>query len=52
MVSKYRDILEPPVSMRPPSPVPAVRSNTGSHHSGSPQGKFLAFLLTFTKNNK
>lgn len=39
MVSKYRDILEPPVSIRPPSPVPAVRSNAGSHHSGSPQGK-------------
>ncbi|CAH0560209.1 unnamed protein product [Brassicogethes aeneus] len=37
MVSKYRDILEPPVSIRVPSPVPAVRSNGNSHHSGSPQ---------------
>ncbi|XP_049825585.1 neurobeachin isoform X2 [Aethina tumida] len=37
MVSKYRDILEPPVSVRMPSPVPAVRSNGNSHHSGSPQ---------------
>ncbi|XP_050298842.1 neurobeachin isoform X6 [Anthonomus grandis grandis] len=36
MVSKYRDILEPPVSVRAPSPVP-VRSNGTSHHSGSPQ---------------
>ncbi|KAJ8969275.1 hypothetical protein NQ317_000994 [Molorchus minor] len=38
MVSKYRDILEPPVSIKVPSPVPAVRSSGGSsHHSGSPQ---------------
>ncbi|KAJ8932339.1 hypothetical protein NQ314_014703 [Rhamnusium bicolor] len=38
MVSKYRDILEPPVSIRVPSPVPAIRSSGGSsHHSGSPQ---------------
>nr|XP_022900222.1 neurobeachin isoform X1 [Onthophagus taurus] len=37
MVSKYRDILEPPVSMRPPSPVPTIRNSTSSHHSGSPQ---------------
>ncbi|XP_017773305.1 PREDICTED: neurobeachin isoform X3 [Nicrophorus vespilloides] len=36
MVSKYRDILEPPVSLRAPSPLPAIRNN-GSHHSGSPQ---------------
>ncbi|CAH1123738.1 unnamed protein product [Ceutorhynchus assimilis] len=36
MVSKYRDILEPPVSIRAPSPVP-VRSNGTSHNSGSPQ---------------
>ncbi|XP_066153140.1 neurobeachin isoform X2 [Euwallacea fornicatus] len=36
MVSKYRDILEPPVSIRAPSPIP-VRSNGTSHHSGSPQ---------------
>ncbi|XP_023310795.1 neurobeachin [Anoplophora glabripennis] len=38
MVSKYRDILEPPVSIRVPSPVPAIRtSGSSSHHSGSPQ---------------
>ncbi|KAF2882214.1 hypothetical protein ILUMI_23956 [Ignelater luminosus] len=37
MVSKYRDILEPPVSVRAPSPPPTVRSNGTSHHSGSPQ---------------
>ncbi|XP_050512606.1 neurobeachin isoform X2 [Diabrotica virgifera virgifera] len=38
MVSKYRDILEPPVSIRVPSPVPIIRNNgTSSHHSGSPQ---------------
>ncbi|KAG5890529.1 hypothetical protein JTB14_035785 [Gonioctena quinquepunctata] len=38
MVSKYRDILEPPVSMRAPSPVPVIRNNgTSSHHSDSPQ---------------
>ncbi|GLV35236.1 rugose [Carabus blaptoides fortunei] len=36
MVSKYRDILEPPVSVRAPSPAPALRSNGSSHHSGSP----------------
>ncbi|XP_015604572.1 neurobeachin isoform X4 [Cephus cinctus] len=38
MVSKYRDILEPPISQRPPSPVQAVQTN-GSHiRSGSPSG--------------
>jgi hypothetical protein len=37
MVSKYRDILEPPVTIRAPSPVPAVRNNGTSHMSGSPQ---------------
>ncbi|XP_068082894.1 neurobeachin [Anabrus simplex] len=36
MVSKYRDILEPPLVPRPPSPVPALRSNGTSHHSNSP----------------
>ncbi|XP_065158028.1 neurobeachin isoform X5 [Atheta coriaria] len=36
MVSKYRDILEPPVTIRAPSPVPAIRSN-GPHHADSPQ---------------
>lgn len=37
MVSKYRDILEPPVQIQAPSPAPAVRSNGTSNHSGSPQ---------------
>ncbi|KAJ8949535.1 hypothetical protein NQ318_005097, partial [Aromia moschata] len=37
MVSKYRDILEPPVSIRMPSPVPVRNSGSSSHHSGSPQ---------------
>ncbi|XP_018329920.1 neurobeachin isoform X3 [Agrilus planipennis] len=37
MVSKYRDILEPPVSIRAPSPPPAIRSNGTSHRSESPQ---------------
>ncbi|KAL3266811.1 hypothetical protein HHI36_010965 [Cryptolaemus montrouzieri] len=37
MVSKYRDILEPPVSISAPSPAPPIRSNGTSHHSGSPQ---------------
>ncbi|KAF5274873.1 hypothetical protein FQA39_LY07055 [Lamprigera yunnana] len=37
MVSKYRDILEPPVSVRAPSPPPTIRSNGTSHHSSSPQ---------------
>ncbi|ENN82473.1 hypothetical protein YQE_01152, partial [Dendroctonus ponderosae] len=41
MVSKYRDILEPPVSITVPSPVP-VRSNGTSHHSESPQGEPLS----------
>nr|CAD7455504.1 unnamed protein product [Timema tahoe] len=36
MVSKYRDILEPPLTPRPPSPAPALRSNGTSHHSNSP----------------
>ncbi|XP_057661633.1 neurobeachin isoform X4 [Diorhabda carinulata] len=38
MVSKYRDILEPPVSVKVPSPVPVIRNNgTSSQPSGSPQ---------------
>lgn len=49
MVSKYRDILEPPVAIRPPSPVP-VRSNSGSHHSGSPQGEFLLIIVEYKKS--
>nr|CAD7255917.1 unnamed protein product [Timema shepardi] len=36
MVSKYRDILEPPLTPRPPSPAPALRSNGTSHHTNSP----------------
>ncbi|XP_047003519.1 neurobeachin [Schistocerca americana] len=38
MVSKYRDILEPPVAPRPPSPGPGpvLRNDGGSHHSSSP----------------
>jgi hypothetical protein len=44
MVSKYRDILEPPVTIRAPSPVPAVRNNGTSHMSGSPQGKTGAII--------
>ena len=49
MVSKYRDILEPPLTPRPPSPTAptatsALRSNGGSHHggsTGSPPGRFM-----------
>nr|CAH7719437.1 unnamed protein product [Callosobruchus chinensis] len=38
MVSKYRDILEPPIPIRVSSPVQTVRnSGNTSHHSGSPQ---------------
>ncbi|XP_069686520.1 neurobeachin isoform X3 [Periplaneta americana] len=40
MVSKYRDILEPPLTPRPPSPTAptaatSLRNNGGSHHGGS-----------------
>ncbi|PSN35707.1 hypothetical protein C0J52_10177 [Blattella germanica] len=40
MVSKYRDILEPPLTPRPPSPTAptattSLRSNGASHHGGS-----------------
>lgn len=45
MVSKYRDILEPPVSIRAPSPVPAIRNNGTSHVSGSPQGEYFKFVF-------
>ncbi|KAJ9587478.1 hypothetical protein L9F63_028268, partial [Diploptera punctata] len=50
MVSKYRDILEPPLTPRPPSPTAptataALRSNGASHHGGStgspPETEFL-----------
>ncbi|CAH1955198.1 unnamed protein product [Acanthoscelides obtectus] len=38
MVSKYRDILEPPIPIRVSSPVQTVRnSGNSSHQSGSPQ---------------
>ncbi|XP_012285868.1 neurobeachin isoform X4 [Orussus abietinus] len=36
MVSKYRDILEPPVSQRPPSPVQTVQTNGANLRPGSP----------------
>lgn len=52
MVSKYRDILEPPVSIRGPSPPPAIRNrSSSSHHSASPQGKrFNLQLLISSKS--
>ncbi|XP_011299745.1 neurobeachin isoform X3 [Fopius arisanus] len=36
MVSKYRDILEPPISQRPPSPVQSIQTNGANIGSGSP----------------
>ncbi|XP_029053204.2 neurobeachin isoform X12 [Osmia bicornis bicornis] len=36
MVSKYRDILEPPISQRPPSPVQTVQTNGAGLRPGSP----------------
>ncbi|XP_076767105.1 A kinase anchor protein rugose isoform X18 [Xylocopa sonorina] len=36
MVSKYRDILEPPISQRPPSPVQTIQTNGASLRPGSP----------------
>lgn len=38
MVSKYRDILEPPVSQRPPSPVQTIQTNGQNLRPGSPSG--------------
>ncbi|XP_029053713.2 neurobeachin isoform X11 [Osmia bicornis bicornis] len=38
MVSKYRDILEPPISQRPPSPVQTVQTNGAGLRPGSPSG--------------
>ncbi|XP_076483554.1 A kinase anchor protein rugose isoform X2 [Bombus vancouverensis nearcticus] len=38
MVSKYRDILEPPISQRPPSPVQTIQTNGASLRPGSPSG--------------
>lgn len=39
MVSKYRDILEPPISQRPPSPVQTIQTNGAGLRPGSPSGK-------------
>lgn len=39
MVSKYRDILEPPVSQRPPSPVQTIQTNGANLRPGSPSGQ-------------
>ncbi|XP_017789019.1 PREDICTED: neurobeachin [Habropoda laboriosa] len=36
MVSKYRDILEPPISQRPPSPVQTIQTNGANLRPGSP----------------
>ncbi|XP_076665183.1 A kinase anchor protein rugose isoform X6 [Andrena cerasifolii] len=36
MVSKYRDILEPPISQRPPSPVQTMQTNGAVLRPGSP----------------
>ncbi|XP_076388224.1 A kinase anchor protein rugose isoform X8 [Megachile rotundata] len=36
MVSKYRDILEPPISQRPPSPVQTIQTNGAGLRPGSP----------------
>ncbi|KAG9436560.1 neurobeachin isoform X1 [Apis mellifera carnica] len=36
MVSKYRDILEPPISQRPPSPIQTIQTNGASLRPGSP----------------
>lgn len=41
MVSKYRDILEPPVSQRPPTPVQTIQTNGTNIRSGSPSGKIV-----------
>ncbi|XP_076665190.1 A kinase anchor protein rugose isoform X12 [Andrena cerasifolii] len=38
MVSKYRDILEPPISQRPPSPVQTMQTNGAVLRPGSPSG--------------
>ncbi|XP_034195682.1 A kinase anchor protein rugose isoform X13 [Osmia lignaria lignaria] len=38
MVSKYRDILEPPISQRPPSPVQTIQTNGAGLRPGSPSG--------------
>ncbi|XP_066592633.1 neurobeachin isoform X4 [Prorops nasuta] len=38
MVSKYRDILEPPITQRPPSPVQTIQTNGANLRPGSPSG--------------
>lgn len=43
MVSKYRDILEPPISQRPPSPVQTIQTNGAGLRPGSPSGEILIF---------
>lgn len=43
MVSKYRDILEPPISQRPPSPVQTIQTNGAGLRPGSPSGEILVF---------
>lgn len=45
MVSKYRDILEPPIPQRPPSPVQTIQTNGTNVRSGSPSGETIS--LTF-----
>lgn len=45
MVSKYRDILEPPISQRPPSPVQTIQTNGASLRPGSPSGKVYTIIL-------
>ncbi|EZA55237.1 Neurobeachin [Ooceraea biroi] len=39
MVSKYRDILEPPISQRPPSPVQTIQTNGAGLRPGSPSAR-------------
>ncbi|XP_058789390.1 neurobeachin isoform X7 [Phymastichus coffea] len=39
MVSKYRDILEPPVAQHPPSPVQTVQTNGSNIRPGSPSAE-------------
>lgn len=56
MVSKYRDILEPPISQRPPSPVQTIQTNGAGLRPGSPSGEtfvslLILLLLTKIKRN-
>ena len=53
MVSKYRDILEPPLVARAPSPpTPTPRSNGTSQHSNSPPGTVSYTHLTLPTNRE